>query len=282
MNENVFLFRRDIMVGGFVEKIFEKDGCSIHYWTDAELGKPWIILLHGAGADHRMFEEQIPIFKDKFSMLLWDARGHGLSRPIGNGFSVKMLMDDLCGIMKKESIENAVFLGQSMGENIAQEMAFYYPEKVNSLIIIDSTCNTMKLTKYEKLLLAVTPAILAMYPWKALVRQSARASSIKADVQDYIAQAFNKMGKKDFIRILVEATYCLHYEKDYKVNKNMLLLLGEKDGTGNIKKAAKTWPSREPKCSFHVIKNAGHCSNQDNPQEVNRIIGEFLDKYVQE
>jgi pimeloyl-ACP methyl ester carboxylesterase len=73
----------------------------------------------------------------------------------------------------------------------------------------------------------------------------------------------------------------LHEDEDYYIDKPLLLICGEHDNTGNIKKIAKSWASREPKCEFHWIADAGHCANQDNPEAVNKLLLPFLARYSQ-
>ncbi len=53
---------------------FQNEGCDIHYWHRPGNGPDYVVFLHGAGCDHRMFEPQLPIFDDSFNLLLWDAR----------------------------------------------------------------------------------------------------------------------------------------------------------------------------------------------------------------
>jgi pimeloyl-ACP methyl ester carboxylesterase len=263
-----------------VEKMLEKNRCPIHYWITPNHEGPWLIFLHGAGADHKMFTEQVKELDPMYGILMWDARGHGLSRPMGDDFSIKLLVEDLLAIMKIEQIEKATFIGQSMGGNTAQEMVFYYPEKVENLVLIDCACNTWKLSIVEKFAIQMTPFILKLYPWKAMMVQSARASAVKLEVQEYLKDAFATVGKKDFSKIFLETASCLHFEKDYRINKPMLLVCGEHDDTGNIKKTAPQWAKHEPYCEFHWIENASHCSNQDNPAAFNALLGQFLRKFT--
>lgn len=264
------------MNNDLLEKVMSKDGCNIHYWISNQGKDSWLIWLHGAGADHKMFNEQIPVVDKAFNLLLWDARGHGLSRPMGDKFSIKLLMEDLIEIMKIEGIEKATFVGQSMGGNTAQEMAFYHPHKVEKLVLIDCTCNTMKLTAMERFYLYLTPLITRMYPWSNLVHASVKASALQPHVQDYLQQTFNLIGKKDFVKIFLATAACLHYEEGYTINKPILLVYGEYDQTGNIKKIAPSWASSEPNCRLVEIANASHCANQDNPSQFNTSLWEFL------
>lgn len=95
----------------FSEKTMNKDDCQLRYWVSDHGNGPWLGFLHGAGADHEMFNDQIKVIGKKFRVLIWDARGHGLSRPMGETFSIKRLVDDLIEMMERENIEKATFIG---------------------------------------------------------------------------------------------------------------------------------------------------------------------------
>jgi pimeloyl-ACP methyl ester carboxylesterase len=264
------------MKEALMRKVLSKDGCNIHYWISNRKNYRWLVFLHGAGADHEMFNEQIEAVSEEFNILLWDARGHGLSRPMGDCFSIKLSMEDLVEIMRIEQIDKATFIGQSMGGNTIQEIAFYYPDKVEKLVLVDCTCNTMKLTGLETFYLRITPFLIRLYSWRYLVHASVKASALKPKVQEYLRKAFNRIGKKDFVRIFLATTSCLHYEEGYRINKSILLVYGEQDETGNIKKNASAWASSEPHCTLIEIPQASHCSNQDNPLVFNQALMEFL------
>lgn len=259
-------------------KIMDKDGCKIHYWTDKDRGntKPWLIFIHGAGLDHRMFNDQLPVLEGMFNLLLLDARGHGLSRPTEKEFCVGLFIDDLTVIMNQEAIHKATFIGLSLGGNIVQEMAFLHPDKVESLVLIGCTCNTMRLSSLEGFLLKISLRVMSCYPWGLLLKQCATASSASPQARNYVKEALNALGKKDFIHVFSQTLACLHNEDGYRINKDILLLCGEHDLTGNIKQVASKWADLEPHCKLYFIKNAAHCANLDNPEEVNRLLLDFL------
>jgi pimeloyl-ACP methyl ester carboxylesterase len=68
----------------------------------------------------------------------------------------------------------------------------------------------------------------------------------------------------------------LREDTDYRFAQPVLLLCGESDMSGNIKKAMNAWPENDSNCKLKIIKNASHNSNQDNPEEVNNAIVQFL------
>jgi pimeloyl-ACP methyl ester carboxylesterase len=277
MKRHVMSGKREVRVM-FEEKIFEYIGCSLYYCTKKAISGKWIIFLHGAGVDHRMFEEQVKIVPQEYNILIWDARSHGKSVPNTRKFSMKQLLDDLLKIMEIEQIQKAIFIGQSMGGNLSQEIAYYHPDKVEGLVLIDCTCNTAKLSLLDKMILSISKPMFILYPWKTLVRQSADACGMRREVKEYVEECFIKVGKETFIDILIEVTKCLHEDKNYKIKVPFLLLCGENDPTGNIRKIAEPWSASEPNCTYYMISNSGHNSNQDNPDEVNAHINNFLRK----
>jgi pimeloyl-ACP methyl ester carboxylesterase len=54
------------------------------------------------------------------------------------------------------------------------------------------------------------------------------------------------------------------------------MLLGDHDRLGSIAKAMPAMAQREG-VSLQVVRGAGHCSNMDQPHEVNTAILRFLD-----
>jgi pimeloyl-ACP methyl ester carboxylesterase len=260
----------------FQQMNFYHLSCEIHYWYKKSGSNKYVILLHGAGCDHVMFEKQIDIF-NTYNIIAWDARGHGLSKmDKAKKFSFKDMYDDCLKLLEIHAIEKAVFIGQSMGGNLAQEIAYHNHKIVEKLILIDCTKNTQKLNILESFGLKISRFILKRYPWKALVRQSANACGNTEYTKRYVGQCFEKMDKDNFIDIMMSVLYCLHEDQEYQFKQPVLLICGKNDITGNIRKAMTSWPKNDGTCKLCMIENAGHNSNQDNPAEVNKNILLFI------
>jgi len=258
-------------------KPFNNKGCEIHYWHRPANTPEYIIFLHGAGCDHMMFEPQLPIFDRRYNLLLWDARGHGLSRlPPNNKFSFENMLDDFFKLCEIYQISDAILIGQSMGGNLAQEILYRRPELVSKLVLIGCTRNTGRLTAVEKLMLKLSKVIFYLYPWETLKRQMAEACGNTEEVKQYVLSCFLRMKKPDFIEVMMSLMTCLHEDEEYRFPKPVLLLCGADDRTGNIRKIAAAWSESEPSCTLRIIDNAGHGANLDNPDAVNQAICEFL------
>ncbi|MEA4926997.1 MAG: alpha/beta hydrolase [Syntrophomonadaceae bacterium] len=176
----------------------------------------------------------------------------------------------------RHRLSTAVLIGQSMGGNLAQEILYRKPELVSRLVLIDCTRNTGRLTVAEKLMLKLTKPIFYCYPWKTLIRQSADACGNTESVKEYVRGCFSQMKKADFIEVILSLRACLHEDETYRFPQPVLLLCGADDRSGNIRKIAAPWAHSDPNCTLRMIENAGHNSNQDNPEAVNQAISEFL------
>ena len=263
----------------FQQLNFYNANCRIWYWYRAGFGKKYVILFHGAGCDHIMFEKQIDIFDDSYNIIVWDARGHGISKlDTSQIFSFNDMFYDCLKLFEIHKIEKAIIIGQSMGGNLAQEIAYYHPELISKLVLIDCTRNTQKLNFFEKITLKITPIIFNCYPWKMLISQSAKACGNTEYVRVYVKQCFEKIEKNTFMEIMMSLFSCLHEDKEFCFKQPVLLICGDNDKSGNIKKIMKIWPKDDNNCKLFMIKNAGHNSNQDNPGDVNKNILAFVNE----
>ena len=257
------------------EYTLERHGCKLHFWLSGTEGKPLLVFTHGATIDHQMFDEQVAVLANDYRVLTWDMRGHGESRPMGDAFTVAVAVEDLLAILDFVGAGKAVFIGQSTGGYVQQELVFRHPERVAALVMVDCICITFKLSKMDSFLLGLTPALLRLYPYKMLVKQSVVASSIKPAVREDLLHVVSAIPKEDFISIMSGAAQCIHYEPNYRIDKPMLIVRGDQDKLGNIAQDAPLWAARD-KALLVIIPDAGHVSNQDNPAFFNRVLVEFL------
>ena len=255
---------------------FYRKNCRVHYWMRAGTSDKCVLLLHGAGCDHMMFERQADIFDPSYSVIAWDARAHGLSAmENGQRFSFEDMYADCLTLLERHGVRQAAAVGQSMGGNLAQCLARRCPERVERLVLIDCTRNTQKLTLAEKLTLKAAPFIFRVYPWGMFVRQSARACGVTPSVRAYVAGRLRQMGRDAFVDVMLATLACLNADGDCQLTQPTLLICGAKDITGNIRTLMPRW-ARQSGCPFCIVPNAAHNANMDNPQAVNSRILSFV------
>jgi 3-oxoadipate enol-lactonase len=103
-----------------------------------EGGGPALILLHCLGVDHRLWDFAGSLGAD-FSIYRYDLPGHGSSPVPESPYTIEDLSDQLAGIMHQRGIDRASIAGISLGGLIAQDFSARYADKVDKLVLIDTT-----------------------------------------------------------------------------------------------------------------------------------------------
>jgi 3-oxoadipate enol-lactonase len=257
-----------------IEQVLERKGCPIHYWLGGQADAPLVVLTHGATVDHHEWDATVPIVGSRFRVLTWDVRGHGLSRP--GPLVLADAVDDLLAILDRLDVQQAIFVGHSMGGNLHQDLVFSHPERVQAMVCVDCTWNFQKLTAMESLALKTAGPILKLYPYSLLIDQSLKATTTARESQEMLRQSMSRLIKDEFVQIMMATSLCLHYEPGYTIDKPLLLIVGDKDATGNIRRIMPIWASHEPDCELVVIPHARHAPNLDDPEAFHRALMGFL------
>jgi pimeloyl-ACP methyl ester carboxylesterase len=235
----------------------------------------WVVFLHGAGMDGHMFDAQLPAVPDDWGICVWDARGHGGSSFDGR-FTFADLAGDLAALLQTLPATRIVLVGQSMGGNLAQFHVATHPGAISELVLIGCTDNHGSLSRGERVLLALSVPILAAYPWRTAVRQSAAACGTTQTTRDYAERTLTATGRRRFLHVLDATRQAIRPDPSYRLPVPTLLVLGEFDRSGNIAAAMRSWPDRDPQARLVVVAGAGHNANQDSPDAVNAELGAFL------
>lgn len=87
------------------------------------------------GSDFRIWEGVAPAFLDRFRVILYDKRGHGLSDAPPSPYSMDDHANDLLALLDALGVEKAALVGLSVGGMIAQRVAVKAPERVRALVL---------------------------------------------------------------------------------------------------------------------------------------------------
>lgn len=102
------------------------------YYEKTGAGRP-LIMVHGNGEDHSIFDKAAEVLKDRFTCFLLDSRGHGSSSPVKKLHYADMA-DDVCFLIEKLDLSDTVLYGYSDGGIIGLLAAMKCP-KITTLII---------------------------------------------------------------------------------------------------------------------------------------------------
>ncbi|UUU36472.1 alpha/beta hydrolase [Streptomyces sp. CA-210063] len=100
------------------------------------MSKPTVVLLHGVGLDHTMWEPAAALLADRFTVIAPDLPGHGTRPPVGDGVTLADLADGVVG----EIPAGSHLVGFSLGALVAQHVALHHPRLVATLTSVSSVC----------------------------------------------------------------------------------------------------------------------------------------------
>lgn len=251
---------------------------TVYYWISRHKDPhaACIVFTHGVTANHSMFEKQTAYFKQEYTVITWDVPLHGLSRPYSD-FTYKNCAEDLLNILKQEKIDKTILVGMSMGGYPSQEFAFHYPEQVEGFIALDTTpYGRCYYSNSDIWWLKHVAKIATCFPENALRKSMAKSVSRTKYSYSKMMDMLAPLTKSQIIEQMDIAYSVFQKEnKDVDFSFPVLILLGEFDKTGKVKKYCQTWSKKEG-YPLHIIKNTAHFSNGDNPEQVNTEIHNFI------
>ncbi|MFT4468610.1 alpha/beta fold hydrolase [Arthrobacter sulfonylureivorans] len=237
---------------------------------------PAVVFLHGAGADHVMFEAQAAALAERGQrVVLLDLRGQGQSQPNTAPLTAELFVQDVEALLTTLGLDRPVLAGHSLGGNIAQALVRRNPGKYAGLIVMDSTWNAGPLTSGERFLLRLAAPALALIPARRLPKLMAKASTVTDAGRADAERAFSQVSKRGFIDVWRATVQFVAPDPGYRTPVPLLLIRGAEDKTGNIATAMPAWAAAE-NVPEHVIGGAGHLVTQDAPTAVTEAIIKFL------
>jgi Predicted hydrolases or acyltransferases (alpha/beta hydrolase superfamily) len=103
-------------------------------------GEP-LVLIHGATDSYISFSQVGAYLADMgYHVFIPELRGHGkTSKPEDVEYTMALHAEDIDSWMDKIKLDEAHFVGHSLGSFVAQELAITYPERVKSMTLIASS-----------------------------------------------------------------------------------------------------------------------------------------------
>lgn len=262
------------------------------YYQDHGSGFP-VVFTHGLGGDHSMWMMQIPAFKNKYRVVVWDCRGHGRSEVSETGYSIDGFVEDLYALIRHLGIDKAHFVGLSMGGWITWSFALKYPEICKTITLSDSAGfnideNSDQVTEKRKMFEA-SAAISEKYGRERLADMTIALMFAKEfiETRPEIVNLVKERIKSDpgigYART-IRGMFIEYWESSPESVKQRLgtikiptlVLVGDKDQLTPV-------PTQQglheaiPGSGFEIIPGAGHVPSIEKPELWNKLVMKFLE-----
>jgi len=115
-----------------------RDGVELYYEVHGE--GPVILLTHGYSSSADMWRGQIDALTKTHKLVIWDMRGHGRSGYPDDqaAYSEAATVADMAALLDAVGADKAVIGGLSLGGYMSLAFNRVHPERVSSLLIVDT------------------------------------------------------------------------------------------------------------------------------------------------
>lgn len=125
-----------------------KDGCSIYYETVGfDSTQPAVVFLNGTMQTTVYWKTHAAALKDRFRVLMYDARAQGQSDLGEHKLSLERHAEDLAALLKHLELEKAHLVGLSHGAKVALAYAANFPERIDRLVLCSVGANSTRRAK---------------------------------------------------------------------------------------------------------------------------------------
>jgi pimeloyl-ACP methyl ester carboxylesterase len=245
---------------------------------------PAVILLHGFGEDHYIFNSTVAMLEKTYTVYAPDLLGTGMS-PINtfpSNFSIEYLADSIAALLQHEKIENCTLLGHSMGGYITVAFAKKYPQYLKGFGLLHSTALPDTPIKIENRLRGIT-----------FIQKFGAASFLETTAPNLFGSFTQKNHPQiitDFIQSIPAFSNeaLTHYYQAMMARPDVtsflettslpvLYILGDQDMPVALE---DTLPqTKMPKRAYlYVLENCGHMGMLEQPINFNKAVLDFLDK----
>lgn len=170
------------------------NGQIIYYEKTGE-GSP-VILVHGNGETHKIFDALIPELSKKHTVYAIDSRGHGLSAAV-NEYHYADMAEDIAAFVQALDLIKPAFYGFSDGGIVGLIAASRYPTMFSALAVSGANLTPSGWKFFPKL----SVRIGYLKKKQPLVRLMLKEPHIKkADLSKIIVPVFVLAGQKDIIK----------------------------------------------------------------------------------
>ena len=251
------------------------NGVNISY-VDEGQGEP-ILFLHGLGISQRDWSSQIEYFRQNYRVLAPDFRGHGESEKPDADYSIALHSADMVGLMNALKLESAHVVGLSMGGMVAFQLAVDAPSRLRSMTIVNSGPALPNDTFAAKKMLWTRLILIHLFGMKRFGRKVAEnmfASDGHNDLVEALATQIASNPKKIYLRNLKSLFGWGVLPQLATIETPTLMLTGDQDYSPVAIKQAIVDAMQNAELA--VVKNSGHGTPIEKPEETNKAIEEFI------
>lgn len=234
-----------------------------------------LVFVHGFTTTAEFWREQTQAFSPHFKVIRINLPGHGISpRPEGREYTIEAFANDVFEVFRALEIDSAVLVGLSMGGTVAQVFTLSHPDQVRALVLVGATPHGLgEDVNADNVLKAIEESGVVSASQNVIERSFGRTASSELVVfaKQEVAQTPAFVARQAITSL--NASDSREHLSNIRVPT--LVVVGDEDIITPPAESA-VLAKGIPDCRLEVVGDAGHFPMLEQPEEFNRVLGEFL------
>jgi pimeloyl-ACP methyl ester carboxylesterase len=273
----------------FEDHYIEVGNVNARYWLAGEKGSI-VILLHGLNCHVEFWEKNIAALAQEHSVFAVDIVGFGRTDKPAIAYTFQQMADFVLDFMNAMNIDKASLVGHSMGGGITMMVAARAPDRVEKIVLVDSSGLGKRMSLMVRLLtLPVIGEVLTKPSRQGVVRQMqmclydhsqasddfidraaaiGKLPDIQRSVLSVLRGGCNIFGMKK--KVVTDFSECIK-----RISAPILVIWGRQDRI-NPFSDGEAAVERMGDVRLHIIDQAHHFPQIDKPREFNATVLDFL------
>ncbi len=255
--------------------MIDADGCLLNVSVEGRDGGPTLMLSNPLGTTLQVWEPQMAALTRFFRVIRYDRRGHGKSGTPPGPYTVADFGRDALAILDDLNIARTHWCGLSIGGAVGQWLAANAPERIDRLVLADTTCHVSDPAPWQARVKTVTEKGLDA------IADGVMAGWFTEEFRERDPQTVNR------IRTMLTSNSIAGYtascgaligldlrEALPRIKAQTLVIAGRYDASSPLQMAA-TIRAGIPGASLTILE-AAHLSNVEAPYGFNEALTGFL------
>lgn len=244
-----------------------------------------VVYLHGIGGNRSNWRNQLEVLSDRFRTIAWDARGYGDSEDYPGDLDFADFTQDLKRLLDHLEIETAHLCGLSMGGRIILDFYDTFPERVKSLILVDTFPGfdaSFTQEGRERFVRERRQPLVEGKPLTAIAEAVAPTLVSPAASPEIVAQLVESMcalHPESYIKTIEAMTMYAPVCDVSTITVPVQIIVGADDKL-TPPAISQKMHKQIPNAELEIFEDTGHLSNLEQPQRFNATVRRFLESLV--
>lgn len=254
-----------------------------YYYEETGSGAETIIFSHGFLWSGKMYVKQVETFQENYRVITYDHRGQGQTEVTADGYDMDTLTADAVALIQALDAAPCHFVGLSMGGYVGMRLASRHAELLKSVTLLDTRADPE--TFFSRLKFRIIGLMGRYLPpnsaidtaaMKAMFGKTFIQDANRADEYAYWRQQINNNDAIGIYRALIGVINRQGVVDELpNITIPTLIMVGDED-TATVPAKSEAMHHTIPQSRLVIIRNAGHSSTIEQPDQVIVAMQDFL------